>query len=44
MAVSPPGSVAVTLTVVVPLATAVTLTVLPAIETVATAGFDDVAL
>ena len=43
VAAKPPGSVAVTLRVVVPLVTAVTLTMLPAIETVATAGFDDVA-
>ena len=43
VAASPPGSVAVTVTVAVPLATAATVTALPATETVATAGSEGVA-
>ena len=43
VAESPPGSVAVTDKVAVPLAMAVTISVLPATETAAAAGSDDVA-
>lgn len=41
--VGPAGSVAVTVTLVTPLAMAVTVTVLPATDTVATAGLDEAA-
>ena len=44
LAVSPPGSRAVTVTAAVPVATAVTVKMLPATDTVATAGFDDMAV
>ena len=43
LAVSPPGSRAVTVTAALPAATAVTVTVLPATATVATAESDDAA-